>query len=140
MSEPFDHTVRVRYGETDRMGVVYHAEYLAWMDEARTELLRSLGYPYDRLEAEGTGLVVRRAELRYRQPARFGDDVRVRTTVERVRGASVAFSYRIERAADATHLADGFTELASVGFGEEQVRPRPIPEAVREALEGRITR
>ncbi|MEX1025945.1 MAG: thioesterase family protein [Planctomycetota bacterium] len=131
--------MRVRYGETDRMGVVYHGEYLAWLDEARTELLRALGYPYDRLEAEGTGLVVRKADLRYRSPARFGDDVRVRVTVERVRGASLLLSYRLERVGDDHHLADAQTELAAVTFGLEPVRPTPIPEGVRRALEAAIS-
>lgn len=132
---PFRHRIRVRYGETDRMGVVYHAEYLAWMDEARTEYLRRKGMPYHELEASGIGLAVRRVELRYRAPARFGHDVDVLVTVDRVRGASIAFSYRIEEAETATHLADAFVELAAMEFGQEVIRPVPLPKRLRELLE-----
>ena len=121
------------------MGVVYHGEYLAWLDEARTELLRELGFPYDRLEAEGTGLVVRKVDLRYRAPARFGDDVRILVTVGSVRGASMVLHYRLERVGSDEHLADATTELASVGFGREPVRPKPLPDGVRAALERCLT-
>jgi len=137
---PHEHRVRVRYGETDQMGVVYHAEYLAWMDEGRTQLLEELGFPYAEVERQGYGLAVRRCDLRYRFPARFGDVVRVLTRVLRVRGASVAFAYeilRVEEGRDGPLLATGSVELACTSLSGER-GPRELPEPIRRALEEQV--
>ena len=145
----FEHRVRVRYGETDQMGVVYHAEYLAWMDEGRTRFLEELGYPYPEVEREGFALAVRRCDLRYRAPARFGDVVAVRTRVLRVRGASVTFGYEILRAeppaassatparVEPALLATGSVELACTSLRGER-RPVELPEGIRRALEAQV--
>lgn len=89
--------LRVRYPETDQMGVVYHANYLAWCDIGRTELIRRLGKPYAELEKEGVFLAVADASLRYHAPARYDDRVQVETWVEEVRSRTVAFGYLISR-------------------------------------------
>jgi acyl-CoA thioester hydrolase len=73
----FHHDIRARFAETDAMGIVHHAAYLPWLEEARAEWLRALGYPYSRLREEGTETAVVEANLRYRAPARFDDVVTV---------------------------------------------------------------
>ncbi len=132
-----EHRLRVRYGETDRMGVVYHANYLVYMEEGRTRLMAALGCSYAELEESGWGLVVRRVELRFRAPARYDEELLVRTAVSRVGGASVSFVYEVARAADATPLAEGMTELACIRLTGDDRRPAMLPEAVRELLERR---
>lgn len=124
--------VRVRYPETDRMGVAYHAHYFAWFELGRTELMRELGHSYHDLEEhEGILFPVREARARYRAPARYDDELAIRTRVSEVGGARVRFDYRIVRAADDTALASGFTEHAAVG---RDGRPRRLPAALRARL------
>lgn len=89
--------VRVRYPETDQMGVVYHAHYLAWCDIGRTELIRRLGKSYAELERDGLFLAVSEASLRYHAPARYDDLVRVETRVEEVRSRMIVFGYLVTR-------------------------------------------
>jgi acyl-CoA thioester hydrolase len=99
--------LRVRYSETDQMGIVYHANYLPWCEIARTELIRRLWKSYALLEREdGVLLAVTEATLRYLAPARYDDRVRVTATVDQVRSRSVTFAYRVERV-----LAGGGSEL-----------------------------
>src|SRR3954470_632344 len=90
--------VRVRYAETDRMGVVYYANYLVWCEVGRVEFLRSNGRSYAALEADGIGLAVSEAKVRYLAPARFDDLVRIETTLTSVRSRSVTFDYVIVNA------------------------------------------
>ena len=131
------HTIRVRYGETDQMGVVYHANYLVYMEEGRTRLMAALGCSYAELERSGVGLVVRKADLRYRSPARYDDELRIETRVERVGGASVRFRYDIALAKDGTRVCEGSTELACVDLGDPGRPVQMIPERVRELLDPR---
>lgn len=131
----FEHRLRVRYAETDQMGVVYHANYLVYMEEGRTRLMAALGASYAELERQGWGLVVRKAEVRYRAPARYDEELVVRTLVEEVRGASVSFAYQVARAEDGALLADGATQLACVRLDAEEGRPRMLPDEIRELLQ-----
>ncbi len=117
-------TVRVRYADTDQMRVVHHANYLAYMEEARTLMFEELGSSYAAFELGGSALAVRRAELRYRRPARYGDALLVHTSVTALRKASVVFAYRIEDASGAA-LCDGSTELACVDL--DGLRPQALP-------------
>ena len=128
-----EHRVRVRYGETDQMGVVYHANYLQYMDDGRTMLLAELGFDYAQLEREGVGLAVRRADLRYRRPARYGDVIDVRTSVTRVGGASITFAY--ELSADSVLLTTGTIELACLDLTRAERPPRLLPAELRAVLE-----
>lgn len=104
--------LRVRYAETDAMGVVYHANYLVWFELGRTEWIRAHGVTYRALEEQGILLPVTRAACDYRQSARYDDLVRIETTVARLTRASVAFTYRIVRADPAPEalLAEGRSE------------------------------
>ena len=128
------HGVRVRYGETDQMGVVHHANYLLYMEDGRTHLMESLGCSYARMERDGIGLPVRKASLRFRSPARYDDRLVVLSRVERLGGASIAFAYEVRSSTGALH-AEGSTELACVDLTHPERRPRMFPEPLRALLE-----
>ena len=131
-----DHRVRVRYAETDQMGVVYHANYLVFMEEARTRLMASLGFVYAELERQGVGLAVHHVEVDYRSPALYDEEIAIHTSVQRVRSASVRFHYALRRAGDGTLLATGITDLACLDLHKPERGVRPLPEGIREALQG----
>lgn len=87
--------IRVRYAETDQMGVVYHANYLVWMEVARVELLSAVGFRYRDMEKEGFLLAVAEAHCRYLSPARFDDEVEVHTTITEANPRFVSFDYEL---------------------------------------------
>jgi acyl-CoA thioester hydrolase len=102
--------LRVRYAETDQMGVVYHANYFVWFEIGRVELLRQLGFSYRDMEAkDGCGIAVIDARCRYKAPARYDDEVIVRTRLKYIRESVVQFEYELVRANDGTLLAEGDT-------------------------------
>jgi len=125
MDSPFEHRLRVRYGETDQMGRVHHANYLLYFEEARTGMMRALGASYAAVEATGVGLPVRKADLRYRRAAAYEEELVVETTIERVGPASVTFAYRIVSAVDAGLVATGSTELACIDLQSGGLQPLP---------------
>ena len=129
-----EHRLRVRYGETDQMGVVHHANYLLYMEDGRTRLMESLGCSYARLEQQGFGLPVRKTALRFRAPAKYDDELVVLSRVERVGGASVAFRYEV-RSSAGEPLAEGSTELACIDLATPERRPRMLPDGLRALLE-----
>src|ERR1700722_10011811 len=92
--------VRVRYAETDQMGVVYHSNYLIWFEVGRVELIRQLGLNYRQMEEEGCGIAVVDVHARYKAPARYDDELVIETRLLAARGAVVRFGYRILRIAD----------------------------------------
>lgn len=120
--------VRVRYAETDQMGVVYYANYLVWFEVGRTDLLRRAGWSYREMEADGFALPVVEAHCAYRQSARYDDDIDIRTTGAMLSPVRVRFDYAVVRAADAAVLAEGHTVHASL---DAQGRPRRLPDRVR---------
>src|SRR5262249_44126539 len=105
-------TVRVRYAETDRMGLGHHANYLVYFEAARTELLRSQGLTYRDMEDQGFLLVLTRVEVRYKGPALYDDLLTIRTTVTRTTPVRIEHRYEVLR--DGTLLAEGSTTLACV--------------------------
>jgi acyl-CoA thioester hydrolase len=105
-------TIRVRYAETDRMGLLHHANYLVYFEQGRTELLRARGLAYRDLEDQGYLLVLTRVEVRYRSPARYDDLLTLRTTVARV--TAVRIDHRYELLRDDALLAEGTSTLACV--------------------------
>lgn len=123
-------TVRVRYGETDQMGVVYHPNYFLYFETGRTELLRAAGVAYGELERSGVFLVVTEASCSYRSAARYDEVLTIVTRVDHVGKATVGFSYRVLGPAG-TLLAEGRTVLASVDAAKSPVR---LPPAVTELL------
>jgi acyl-CoA thioester hydrolase len=129
-----EHRLRVRYGETDQMGVVHHACYLAYLEEGRTRMMADLGCSYAELERSGLGLPVRRAALRFLAPAFYEEELLVRTHVERVRSASVVFASDVVRAADGTLVARGEIELACIDLHDRDKGPQPLPDRLRSVL------
>jgi acyl-CoA thioester hydrolase len=127
--------LRVRYAETDRMGIVYYANYLVWCEVGRVEFMRALGGSYAALEAQGYGLAVAEATVRYLAPARFDDPVRVETTLSGVRSRAVTFDYVISHAETGTRFATAHTALVSVDSGG---RPTALPPEFRALLEGAV--
>ena len=99
--------LRVRYSETDQMGIVYHANYLVWFEVGRTELFRELDLPYTQFEEQGLGLAVIEASCRYRKPSRYDDDLVIITGLDHMSSRSVRFSYQVYR--EETLLAEGKT-------------------------------
>lgn len=102
---------RVNYSETDQMGVVYHARYLVWLDRARTEHLRRTGVSYAELERRGLRLAVGEARIRYRQPARYDDLIRIRCWVRDLASRRLTFGYAVEHAESGRLLATAETSL-----------------------------
>lgn len=102
---------RVNYSETDQMGVVYHARYLVWLDRARTEHLRRTGVSYADLERRGLRLAVGEARIRYRQPARYDDLVRIRCWVRELASRRLTFGYAVDHVESGRLLATAETSL-----------------------------
>ena len=128
MSRRSTSTFRVRYGETDQMGVAYHANYLVWCEIGRTDFIRELGTTYAELERQGHSLAVAEATVRYRAAAHYDDLVRVVTTLRSVRSRTIAFDYEVERVEpDPASLAHATTTLVSLDAGG---RPRSLPAPV----------
>ena len=125
---------RVRYAETDQMGVVYHANYLVWCEMGRTELIRRRGESYAQLERDGVVLAVADASVRYHAAARYEDMIRVDAWVESVRSRTVTFGYRVSRIEDGAapvRLASAQTTLVAL---DRDSRPRTLPADLTERL------
>jgi acyl-CoA thioester hydrolase len=120
--------VRVRYAETDMMGVVYYANYLVWFEVGRTDLLRASGWSYREMETEGYALPVIDAQCTYRESARYDDEIEVRTVGSMMSPVRVQFSYEVVRAADGAVLATGSTVHATL---DRRGRPCRLPDRVR---------
>lgn len=103
------HRLRVRYGETDQMGVVYHTNYLNWFEVGRTELIRQAGITYRELEEKGVLLPVTDANISYKQPARYDDEIEIRTRVKEMGPVRLTFAYEIVRLSDEQLLVTGET-------------------------------
>ncbi|HTC58074.1 MAG TPA: thioesterase family protein [Candidatus Sulfotelmatobacter sp.] len=102
--------LRVRYAETDQMGVVYHSNHFIWFEVGRVELLRQLGFSYRDMETDDNRFIaVAEAKCRYRAPARYDEEVVVRTQLLNVRESVVHFGYELRRAQDGSLLAEGET-------------------------------
>jgi acyl-CoA thioester hydrolase len=130
---PFhDVEFRVRYAETDQMGVVYHANYLIWCEVGRTDFIRTRGMSYAEIERAGIGLAVSEISARFHGAARYDDLVRVRTTLADVRSRGITFDYVITRAESGDRLVTARTALVSIDSGG---RPVALPRAVRALFE-----
>jgi acyl-CoA thioester hydrolase len=126
---PFSHRLRVRFCETDAMGVVHHASYLAYLEETRVEYLRGLGRPYDRLRADGVEFPVVEAALAYRRPLRFDDVVDVGIVVAAAGGATFQMSYLVS-----TGGQTSATGVTVHGVVDGQGRPTRVPGWVRDLV------
>ncbi len=117
--------IRVRYAETDRMGLLHHSNYLVYFEQGRTELLRTCGLAYRDLEDQGYLLVLTKVEVRYRSPARYDDLLTLRTMVEKT--TAVRIDHRYELLRDGTLLAEGRTTLACI---DRDGRVQPLPDSL----------
>ncbi len=124
--------LRVRYAETDKMGVVYHSHYLIWCELGRTDHIREGGMSYREMEDAGIMLAVAEANVRYRAPARYDDRIRVETTLTDVSSRAVTFEYRILNAETGVLLATASTLLVALDSSHRVVR---LPAEIRERLE-----
>ena len=133
---PGEARVRVRYAETDQMGVVYHANYLVWFEIGRVELMRALGFDYGSLEREeGCLIAVVEATARYKLPARYDDELVIRTRVSGARSSLIKFAYTIVRAADEMVLCLGETTHVVVG---RDMKKRSLPERYQMAFRAAV--
>ena len=134
--------VRVRYAETDQMGIVYYASYYVWFEIGRVELLRSLGLAYSQMESEhGCILPVVESSCRYRSPARYDDEILIETRPVMLRQSVIKFAYRILRnevdGTEPTLLAEGETVHVVC---DEQLKKKPLPEKFAAGMRAMIGR
>ena len=123
---------RVRYAETDQMGVAYHANYLVWCEIGRTDHIRRFGTSYADMERSGLRLAVAEATLRYHASARYDELIRVTTTLSEVRSRTLTFAYLITNADTGEKLATASTKLVAI---DKQGRVTTIADDIRSALE-----
>jgi len=138
---PVSTEVRVRYAETDQMGIVYYANYLVWFEIGRVELLRSLGLAYSQLETDHQCILpVIEATCRYKSPARYDDQILIETRPSLLRQSVIKFAYRILRNAaegeEPTLLAEGETVHVVC---DDQLNKKPLPEEHAAALRAMMT-
>jgi acyl-CoA thioester hydrolase len=124
-------TIRVRYAETDKMGVVYYANYLVWFEVGRADLLRSLGWSYRDMETAGVSLPVIEAHCEYLRPARYDDEIEVRTDGRMLSPVRMEFEYHVVKVSDQTMVATGRTVHAAL---DTAGRPCRLPARVREVF------
>jgi acyl-CoA thioester hydrolase len=130
--------VRVRYAETDQMGVVYHSNHFIWFEIGRVELMRQLGFAYHDIEKDdGLFIAVADARCRYKAPVRYDDEVIVRTQLKNVRESFVHFGYEIVRAGDAELLAEGETTHIVT---DKQMQIARLPEKYLQAFRAAMGR
>lgn len=127
MTHMHESQIRVRYEETDSMGVVYYANYLVWFEVARTEYFRALGISYRKLEEDGHYLMVAAVSCKYKSPARYDDIVRAQTWVSELKNSSLTFEYKL--LVGETLIATGDSVHV---FTNKSGRPVRMPEKIRE--------
>lgn len=126
--------VRVRYAETDQAGVVYHSNYLVWFEVGRVELCRDYGFNYREMETDADAfLPVTECRVKYRVPAKYDDELIVRSRILNLRSRAISFAYQVVRAADKTLLAEGETHHIVIN---RQGRARPFPPEFAEKMRG----
>jgi acyl-CoA thioester hydrolase len=125
--------IRVRYAETDKMGIVHHSNYLIWFETGRSDLCRARGFSYIQMEADNALMIVAESYIRYKSPAFYEDLLIVRSKMQELRSRSIRFIYEVVRPADGEVIAEGET-LHVVTDKDKKVRT--IPELYRRLLEG----
>jgi acyl-CoA thioester hydrolase len=123
---------RVRYAETDQMGVVYHTNYLIWCEVGRTDFIRARGMSYADMERSGVGLAVSELSARFHSAARYDDMIRVRTTLTDIRSRGITFDYVITRVETGQRLVTARTSLVSI---DASGKPTPLPASIRQLFD-----
>jgi acyl-CoA thioester hydrolase len=128
--------VRVRYAETDQMGVVYHANYLVWFEIGRVDFIRSMGMDYRSMEREdGLGIAVVDVSARYKSPARYDDELKIETRLTAARGAVIKFAYRVIRVEDDVVLCEGETIHVVV---DREMKKQSLPDKYASRFAARL--
>jgi acyl-CoA thioester hydrolase len=122
---------KVRYAETDAMGIAHHSNYVIWLEMGRVAFLDEIGIPYSEVERRGVYLVVTNIGVKYRRPARFDDEIILTTRLSALKSRLVRFDYALEQP-DGSLLAEGFSDHIATDLEKRSV---PIPHHLREALE-----
>jgi len=122
---------RVRYAETDAMGVVHHASYIVWFEEGRSSFMRAHSYPYSQVERDGFYFTVTEVHARLVASARYDEQVAVRTRVGELRSRGIRFDYEVRRATDGALLVTGYTRHVCI---DHQGRVRTIPDELRQLM------
>ena len=122
---------RVRYAETDAMGIVHHSSYIVWFEEGRSHYMRELGFPYSRVEQMGFYFTVVEVHARYIVPARYDEEVAVETWIPELKSRGLTFSYRVRRISDGTVLAEGYSRHVCITRDGKIAR---IPKELRQLL------
>lgn len=112
--------IRPRYEETDQMGVIYHGNYITWFEQARSGFFRALGYPYKQLEDEGFWIPVIEVGCQYFAPAKYDEEVYVKTSIKEFKGVRISLQYEVYNKADDLLLVSGFTKHATT---DKELRP-----------------
>lgn len=120
--------IRVRYADTDKMGVVYHSNYAVYFEVGRTEMFREIGMTYDEMEKNNVMLPLVDLHINYKRPARYDDLITVTTTVKELPGVKIRFDYQIHNEKGEL-LVDGYTTLAFIDMTRN--RPMKMPDAIR---------
>ena len=123
---------RVRYQETDQMGIVYYANFFVYFEMGRTEYLRDLGLPYSELEKEHIYFPVTEAHCRFRSPAHYDDLLVIQTWISELKHATVGFSHKVIREGDNKLIVEGFTKLACLNVSR---KPTSMPEKLKKLLQ-----
>ena len=132
MDDWYETEIRVRYAETDQMGIVHHANYLIWFETGRSELCRTKGFSYKQMEEEEDALmVVAESYCRYKSPAHYEDVLTIRTKVGEIRSRSLRFFYEVYRASDDTLIAEGETNHLVT---DREKRVRKLPDVYKHRL------
>jgi acyl-CoA thioester hydrolase len=128
---------RARYSETDKMGVVYYANYLVWMEMGRTDYCKSVGFDYREMELDGANMAVAEATCRYITPARYDDEILVTTHVERLNRRLITFAYVISNGQNSSVLAEGRTvHIAMDSNGKSISIPQRYLDLMQAASQG----
>jgi len=122
---------RVRYAETDAMGIVHHSSYIVWFEEGRSHYMRQVGFPYSRVERLGYYFTVVEVHARYVKPARYDEKVIVDTWISELKSRGLTFSYRVRRSADGMTLAEGYSRHVCITHDGKTTR---IPDELRALL------
>ncbi|HLV16418.1 MAG TPA: tol-pal system-associated acyl-CoA thioesterase [Pseudomonas sp.] len=138
LTQPFTLNCRVYYEDTDAGGIVYYVNYLKFMERARTERLRRLGFDQSQLAGDNLLFVVHSCEARYHAPARLDDELEVSAEVAELNRASLRFRQQVRRVADGRLLCEGSVLVACVRA--DSLKPRSLPEALRDAFSSDLTR
>lgn len=126
--------IRVRYAETDQMGVVYHGNYFTWFEIGRTSLLRELGYSYKEMEQKDLMLPVVNVTCDYKESAKYDDEIQIKTTIKELKGVRITYQYYLYRKADLRLLAKGTTTHAFVDKGFKPINLKKHHPQIYDAL------